>query len=412
MMKAFFLVGVLQQLVSGVKVTISNVEPRRDTDGDIIAAGDGCISYHPDEQRYYLFGAHYQPCAEPDTDCYCGGAQGSGMGGCGQCESPGFVPEGACCGWRNATIASYSSPDLVTWRKEGLNILPILTEDPSSTFSSNHGAIFEACGIFNRNTGFWVLYFLRDGYVLANAVSRLASGPFNILNYAVPIPGFSRIVDHYYWQNATTGELVMKHNGNGGEFACKMADDYLSVGNCSAMFGHELGYTEGGGIFEYGGSSYVMAGFGCCFCTLGSNGYLWKSDTGPLGNYELQGDFIARNPDKSSVTHSQQFSVTPVYTATGAVPMFIGIRFGSSPEKIKSTDFQFWAPLTFDPTTGRMNNVTWVDSFELDLEPPPPSPPHSFTPPTRFQCLLPAGTRAVCGGPQRCPGQQCNPGRV
>jgi hypothetical protein len=374
--------------VLSVKVNISNTEPRRDTDGDIIAAGDGCISYHPDEQKYYLFGAHYQPCPEPDTDCYCGGAQGSGMGGCPQCEAPGFVPEGECCGWRNATIAAYSSPDLVTWTKEGLNILPILTADPSSTYSSNHGAIFEACGIFNRNTGFWMLYFLRDGYILANAVSRTASGPFNILNYAVPVPGMSRIVDHYYWQNATTGELLLKHNGDSGEFACTMSGDYLGVSNCSAMFGHELGYTEGGGIFQHSGETYVMAGYGCCFCTLGSNGFLWKSDT-PLGEYTLQGDFVARNPDHSSVTHSQQFSVTPVYTATGPVPMFIGIRFGSSPERVKSTDFQFWAPLTFDPATGRMNNVTWVDSFELDLEAPPPPPPlPGPPPPPYYACSL------------------------
>ena len=369
--------------VESLQVTISNVLPRYDTEGSIIEAGDGCISYHPDEQRYYLFGARYQPCTEPDTDCYCGGAQGSGMGGCSQCENPGFVEEGKCCGWRNATISSYSSPDLVTWTREGLDILPILTADPSSTFSSNHGAIFEACGIYNRNTGFWVLYFLRDGYVLANAVSRAAGGPFNILNYHVSIPNFERVVDHYYWQNATTGELIMKHNGGGGEFACEMSKDYLSVANCSSIFGHELGYTEGGGIFQHGGSSYVMAGFGCCFCTLGSNGYLWKSPS-PLGNYTLQGDFVARNPDHSSVTHSQQFSVTPVYTKDGPVPMFIGIRFGSSPLHAKNTDFQFWAPLTFDPVTGEMNNVTWVDSFTLDLEPPPPPPPLPGPPPPAF----------------------------
>ena len=380
-MRAFFFICALFYCgVLAVNVTISNTIPRRDTDGNIIEAGDGCISYHPDEQRYYLFGAHYQKCAEPNTDCYCGDK------GCSQCESPGFVPDGDCCGWRNATISAYSSPDLVTWRKEGLNILPILTADSTSTFSSNHGAIFEACGIYNRNTGFWILYFLRDGYTLANAVSRNAAGPFNILNYAVTIPpGFSRIVDQYWWQNATTGELIMKHNGDGGEFACAMSADYLTVQNCSAMFGHELGYTEGGGIFEHNGASYVMAGFGCCFCTLGSNGYLWRSDT-VLGTYSLLGDFVPRNPDGSSITHSQQFSVTPVYTKAGPVPMFIGIRFGSSPENIKTTDFQYWAPLTFDDVTGKMNNVTWVDSFTLDLEPPPPPPPLGPPPPAFYAC--------------------------
>ena len=69
----------------GVEVTVSNTVPRRDTDGDIISAGDGCISYQPDEQLYYLFGAHYQPCLEPNTDCY------SGKTGEHTCSRTGFV---------------------------------------------------------------------------------------------------------------------------------------------------------------------------------------------------------------------------------------------------------------------------------------------------------------------------------
>jgi hypothetical protein len=180
-------------IAHAVPVTISNTAPRRDTDGDILSAGDGCISYHPFEQRYYLFGAHYQPCAEPNNDCY------SGPPGEPVCSQVGWVPEGTCCGWRNATIASWSSPDLVTWRKEGLNILPLATADPASPLSSNYGAIFEPCGVFNRKTQFWTLFFLRDGYTLASAVARTAAGPFSVLQWDVPIAGFDRIVDFYFW---------------------------------------------------------------------------------------------------------------------------------------------------------------------------------------------------------------------
>jgi hypothetical protein len=354
-------------------VNISNTVPRVDTDGDIISAGDGCISYHPDEARYYLFGAHYQPYAEPNSDCYCGSE------GLPKCSVTGFVPTGECCGWRNTTIASWSSPDLVTWRKEGLNILPIATANPASPLSSNYGAIFEPCGVYNRRTGFWTLFFLRDGYTLANAVARTAAGPFSIVQWSFPVPGFSRIVDFYFWQDLEEGTLIMKHNGNGGETAVILSDDYMSVANSSALFGTELGYTEGGGIFKWGGKTYVMAGHGCCFCTLGSNGFLWQADSA-VGTYELLGDFVPRNPDGSSVTHAQQFSVTPVYTSEGVVPMFIGIRFGSAPDFRKDHDFQFWEILRFDPTTGRMLNVSWVDSFTLNLSapvvpPPPPAPP-------------------------------------
>jgi hypothetical protein len=363
---------------SAQPVTLSNVIPRVDTDGDIISAGDGCVSYHPDEARYYLFGAHYQPCVEPNDDCYCGAA------GLPKCSATGFVPTGECCGWRNTTIASWSSPDLVTWRKEGLNILPLATADPASPLSSNYGAIFEPCGVYNRRTGFWTLFFLRDGYTLANAVARTAAGPFSVVQWSFPVPGFARIVDFYFWQSLD-GTLIMKHNGNGGETAVVLSDDYMSVANSSALFGQELGYTEGGGIFTWGGATYVMAGYGCCFCTLGSNGFLWRADS-TLGTYELLGDFVPRNPDGSSVTHAQQFSVTPVYTSEGVVPMFIGIRFGSAPDYAKDHDFQFWAPLVFDPASGRMNNLTWIDSFSLNLTAPAPPAPVPPPPAPWFSC--------------------------
>jgi hypothetical protein len=133
-----------------------------------------------------------------------------------------------------------------------------------------------------------------------------------------------------------------------------------------------------------------MAGFGCCFCTLGSNGYLWRSDGGAAGNFTLLGDFVPRNADRSSVTHAQQFSVTPIYTAGGIVPMFIGIRFGSAPDFRKDHDYQFWAPLTFNASTGRMDNVSWIDSFVLDLAPPPPPPPPPTPPAPWYACSFDA----------------------
>jgi hypothetical protein len=256
------LLALLPLLAASVPTTIRNDIPRCDTDGDIISAGDGCISYQPDEALYYLFGAHYQPCTEPNNDCY------SGPPGEEVCSHVGFVPNGTCCGWRNTTIAAWSSPDLITWSKEGLNILPLATANPASPLSSNYGAIFEPCGVYNRKTRFWNLFFLRDGYTLALAVARTAAGPFSVVQWSVPVPGMATIVDFYFWQSLDGG-LVMKHNGKGGEFAVSLADDYLSINATSAEFGQELGYTEGGGIFAYGGESYVMAGFGCCFCTLG-----------------------------------------------------------------------------------------------------------------------------------------------
>ena len=356
----------------GAVVEISNNTPRRDTDGDIISAGDGGISYQPDEQLYYLFGARYQPCAEPNNDCY------AGMGGhLATCQQHQKTAAGICCGWRNTTIASWSSPDLVTWTKQGLNILPILTSN-SSVYSSEYMAVFEPVGVYNRKTGFWMLFFLHDGYELGSAIARTAAGPFDILQWNVPVPGMRFVVDFYFWQNATNGDLIMKHNTEaGGEFAVTFSDDYLNITATSPMFGHAQAYTEGGGIFQHGGSTFVMAGYGCCFCTRGSNGFLWRSDE-PLGNYTLLGDKVPRFTNGTSITHAQQFSVTPVYTAGGVVPMFIGVRFGSAPDLVKNHDFQYWYPLTFDDNNDLIN-VTWLDKFSLDLVAPPmpPLPPRS-----------------------------------
>ena len=363
--------------------TIRNDVPRVDTDGDIISAGDGCISYHPDEQRYYLFGAHYQPCAEPDEKCY------AGDGGLAPCQEHRKVAAGQCCGWRNATVAAWSSPDLATWRKEGLDILPLLSGE--STLSSQYMAVFEPCGVYNRRTGFWVLYFLRDGYVLANAVARRAAGPFDVLQWTVPVPGMTKIVDLDFWQNASTGALIMKHNSEAaGEYAVTFSDAYLTVTGTSPLFGHDLGYTEGGGIFEHGGATWVMAGFGCCFCPLGSNGFTWRSGTGVLGDYALLGDKVPRYANGTSVTHAQQFSVTPVYTARGVVPMFIGVRFGSAPDRRKDHDYQYWYPLQFSSAGDDMLNVTWLDAFDVDLAPPPLPPPPPPPPAPWYVCSLTA----------------------
>ena len=144
-------------------------------------------------------------------------------------------------------IAAWSSPDLTTWRKEGLNILPLATADPASPLSSNYGAIFEPCGVYNSLTGFWSLFFLRDGYTLARAVARTAAGPFSVLQWDVPVPGFDQIVDFYFWQSLD-GSLVMKHNGGGGESAVIWDERHFAITESSAIFGKELGYTEGGAL--------------------------------------------------------------------------------------------------------------------------------------------------------------------
>ena len=246
--------------VSATLVTISNTEPRRDTDGDILEVGDGCVNYESDTARYYIWGARYQPCAEPNNDCYCGSA------GFQVCAYVGYPANGECCGWRNMTIAVYSSPDLVTWRKEGLNVLPIM-QDYAVPYNAWNQGFMEVCGVYSRRTGFWNLWFLNAArpYYISTAVSRTVGGPYEIVNWN---QGISGTADLYLYKNVTADTLLLQYNAGADVYVCTIKDDFLTPDSCEVgSQNNTFGYIEGGDVFQYGGSTFVMAGHGCCFCT-------------------------------------------------------------------------------------------------------------------------------------------------
>lgn len=243
------------------------------------------------------------------------------------------------------TIAVYSSADLVSWRKEGLNILPIM-QDYATPYNAANNGYMETCGVFSRKTGFWNLWFLNAAkpYYIATAVSRSVGGPYEIVNFTTGISGTANL---YLYFNVSANTLLLQYNGGADVYVCTVQDDFLTVETCEVgSQNNTFGYIEGGGVFQHGGATFVMAGHGCCFCTLGSNGYVWRSDSeGPLGSYTYIGDIIPVAPNGTSVTHAQQFGITPIYTTQGAVPLYIGIRFGQAPDGVKDHDPQYWYPL-------------------------------------------------------------------
>ena len=379
---------------AAARVTISNVVPRVDEDGDVISGGGGGMTYDATTARYYYWSNFYQPCGvEGLATCYCGG-NGTFQDECGACIVPGKVAAPRCCGWRNMTFACYSSADLVSWRKEGMNILPVMT-DADSPYSSQQQAFFEPFGIFNRLTGWWVLWFLHP-FAAGVAVSRSPGGPFEIVSWdADPSP---QATDFELYANATTDVVLFKHNSLtnasngsvlGSQTVAVLADNYLALNGSSAPFAQAQGKTEGGGLFTRGGSAYAMSGTGCCFCPKGSNGFVYRSDGGALGAYAFLGDVIPRDGNGTAVTHAQQRSVTPIYTTAGVTHMFTGTNVGSALDGQKCHDLQYWAPLEFD-ADGRVLNMSWVSSFTLDLAPPPPPPPLPPRPDDYYLCSLTA----------------------
>ena len=382
-------------LAAAAPSTISNALPRLDEDGEILEAGDGCLNYDATTARYYLWGARYQPCAEPNNDCYCGSA------GFDVCAFVGYPQEGQCCGWRNMTIAVYSSADLVAWKKEGLNILPIM-QDYATPYNAANQGFMEVCGVYSRATGFWNLWFLNAArpYYIATAVSRAVGGPYEIVAWNTGVAGTANL---YLYHNVTADTLLLQYNAGADVYVCTVREDFLTLDACVVGSQHnKFGYIEGGGVFQHGASTFVMAGHGCCFCELGSNGYVWRSDTGPLGNYTFVGDIIPLAPNKTAVTHAQQFGITPIYTTAGYTPMYIGIRFGQAPDGHKNHDPQYWFPITFD-AAGNPENISWVDSFTLDLAPPPAPPPVPAPPAPWYRCSL-SSSKACFEVPAGTPG--------
>ena len=265
-----------------VNATVSNVAPRRDDTGEIMRVQDGCIANF--KGVYYLYGARYQCCPVDEQPA---------------CYQP--------CGWRNATFAVYSSPDLTTWHLESASIMPIF-DDATSPHSNTRNAYFEPCVLYSPSADHYALWFLSTN-TKAVAVSDSPIGPFESVSWDT---GLAQGSDAYYWVDYDSPEqhTYVKHNGppppgsnKGAHQVSRLAPDLLSVlPNASSAVmtvpalpvppsyqGVWPTCSEGGGLFKAGGRWYVMAGACCCYCRDGANAYVWATaDDNPLGVYTLQ----------------------------------------------------------------------------------------------------------------------------
>ena len=129
----------------GREVTISNIKPRRDVEGKIVDAHDGCLQKFGD--RYFLYGTNY------------GKSDYVGKNNCYRC---------------------YSSPDLVTWKPEG----ELIPEHPDGVYYRPYVA-------YNAKTRKYVLWCnwyrtLWDGQY-GVATSDRPQGPFTIRQSDVPV---------------------------------------------------------------------------------------------------------------------------------------------------------------------------------------------------------------------------------
>jgi hypothetical protein len=116
---------VIISVTLGREVTISNVIPRRDTEGNILDAHDGNLFLY--DGLYYYYGANYGLCREP----------------------PG--PSGGCGFQLNHNVSLYTSPDLSVWTFHGY-VFQMST-------MKNQGIMFGPRVLPNPKTKKWVMWF-------------------------------------------------------------------------------------------------------------------------------------------------------------------------------------------------------------------------------------------------------------
>lgn len=318
------------------RVTVSNVTPRRDEDGKIIDAHDGCLHFF--NGRYYLYGTAY-----------------------GKSAGYGF----------NNRFRVYSSADLEHWTFEG----ELLKAPPDGVYYRPYVA-------YNPKTRKYVLWYnwypkLWEGKV-GVAVSDTPVGPFTIANPAAHVAATRPGDGSLFVDNDGTGYFIYTSiDENHAIRIDRLTADFLdSTGETSEVLG--VG-SEAPSLFRVEDRYYLLFDRTCCFCSSGS-GVRVLMGSRPLGPFtELKN--INRGKDGTPIVAAQQTFVAQLPTAHGTAFMWMADRWSSRSDGIKGHDLQFWsAPLRFaaDGSIAPIdNNATW--SLEVQRGKPLLTRPHPYT---------------------------------
>jgi len=340
-----------------VSVSINNIEPRRDVNGEIIDAHDGCLQYF--DGRFYLYGTAY----------------------------------GKTDGYTNNDYRVYSSPDLGHWTFEGT----LLKKRPDAIY-------FRPYVVFNQKDRKYVLWFNWYSHAVqwvgheGVATSKTPVGPFTIVNpdvhLAHPSPGDSSpFVD-----DDGTGYLIYTSISEGYTVRVeRLTPDYLdSTGESSQ------GLAAGGEapiLFRRNKLYYALCGPRCEACPQGSDVLVFMAPS-PMGPF-VEGPNINRDPKADAlIVHAtpqtmgvsgpdgkfvvqatnrseshlnapfvpaQETWIAKISASEGeAMFIWMADRWQSTPDGIKGHDFQFWsAPLKFDPLNDTILPIQKVTRWDV-----------------------------------------------
>ena len=351
-MLALLLFALCAPAANSAVSTVSNIAPRRATDGSIIDAHDGNVVQDPHTPGlFYYFAAGYGDCREPP-----------GLNGCATwCDNCG------CGFYYNHSVNVYSTSDFVLWTAHG-NVLPLGAPRPNSV-------LFSPKALYNARNKEWVLWFnLMPPYNYAVAVSPSPFGPFlTISNQTARSTEFGHKAN-----NTDCGDFSLFQDDDGTAYilyssgahvqAERLTPDYYEStwatdGATSGVFPHG---NEAPAMFKNNGIYYALVSDSCCYCGAGGQVRAFQAFQ-PLGPYNYTGDItLGKNPFSTGdvTTSSQQTNVFRV----GSQLVWQGDRWQSAPapNRFKGEDFTSMFVLAFG-ADGAVQNITWQDTIQITV---------------------------------------------
>jgi hypothetical protein len=291
----------------GPPVKISNVEPRRDVNGNMVDAHDGCLQFF--KGRFYLYGTSY----------------------------------GTNDGWGTANrYRVYSSPDLGKWTLEG----DLLTHQPA-------GVYYRPYVVFNPNTKKYVLWYnwYPQGWAGAEgiAVSDTPVGPFTIVN--------TNVLRSFAKKQPGDGSLFVDDDGRGYYIFTAIAEDYsVRVASLTPDFFSLTGDTspvlakgaESPLMFRRNDLYYVLFGPLCAFCPEGSIVQVLTTSS-PLGpSFHPCPNINRQGTNPVPIIPGQETWVAKIPTPDGPAFIWMADLWGMTFDGQRGHDLQFWStPLVF-----------------------------------------------------------------
>ena len=384
MRAAPLLLSLLAAVSRGARVTIDNTKPRLDVTGAIMDAHDCSIRRLPNGS-FVMHAIEYGLCVAP-----------TGQG----CDS---TPDH--CGFRDThNVTVWLSPDLSSgsWVRVG-DAFPLAARPAS--------LIFRPDAIFCPATGLWVLWYndAGRGNIYVSSTSASPFGPFtgfattNVTDATWSGGDFHLFYDETEQQGYVIWTGMSKLPGYDHKIRIsKLTSDFLGVTSDEPyMFNDNAPSTtfnEAPAIFSKGGVYYTGFSHCCCFCYQGSGLFVhtaphpmgpWTAATAPYdiaceappaddlsASYALsvggiptpgQGCLYGGSKDVSVTRSQQDFMATLPDGAGGFTYLYIGGRWGQSPDGLKGHEPQYVYPLQFN-ADGSIQHIQWNDTVTFDIE--------------------------------------------